>query len=129
MLGFIERSPQGEKYAALADQISKSMAFMRACGISPDTTPEVQQVEFYTSHEALLLGYEEALTRIDSTTGEWYDTSAHMLWIGHRTRQVDHAHVEFCKGVKNPIGIKCGPGLETDELLRLIETLNPKDEA
>ncbi|WP_033233267.1 class II 3-deoxy-7-phosphoheptulonate synthase [Ponticaulis koreensis] len=129
MLGFIERSPQGEKYAALADQISKSMAFMRACGISPDTTPEVQQVEFYTSHEALLLGYEEALTRIDSTTGEWYDTSAHMLWIGHRTRQIDHAHVEFCKGVKNPIGIKCGPGLETDELLRLIETLNPKDEA
>ncbi|MAP94180.1 MAG: 3-deoxy-7-phosphoheptulonate synthase class II [Ponticaulis sp.] len=129
MLGFIERSPQGEKYEALADQISKSLQFMRACGVTAESTPNLQQTEFYTSHEALLLGYEEALTRIDSTTGEWYDTSAHMLWIGHRTRQVDHAHVEFCKGVKNPIGIKCGPGLETDELLRLIDTLNPKDEA
>tara|TARA_B100000678_G_scaffold150315_2_gene125314 strand:- start:13095 stop:14480 length:1386 start_codon:yes stop_codon:yes gene_type:complete len=129
MLGFIERSSQGEKYEALADQISKSMHFMRACGVTPESTPNLQQVEFYTSHEALLLGYEEAMTRVDSTTGDWYDTSAHMLWIGHRTRQIDHAHVEFCKGVKNPIGIKCGPGLETDELLRLIETLNPKDEA
>lgn len=129
MLGFIERSPQGEKYEHLADQISKSLQFMRACGITPDTTPNLQQVEFYTSHEALLLGYEEAMTRVDSTTGEWYDTSAHMLWIGHRTRQFDHAHVEFCKGVKNPIGIKCGPGLENDELLRLIDTLNPTDEA
>lgn len=129
MLGFIERSPQGEKYEHLADQISKSLQFMRACGITPETTPNLQQVEFYTSHEALLLGYEEAMTRVDSTTGEWYDTSAHMLWIGHRTRQIDHAHVEFCKGVKNPIGIKCGPGLENDELLRLIDTLNPTDEA
>merc|ERR1711916_307211 len=106
--------PQGEKYEHLADQISKSLQFMRACGITPDTKPNLQQVEFYTSHEALLLGYEEAMTRVDSTTGEWYDTSAHMLWIGHRTRQFDHAHVEFCKGVKNPIGIKCGPGLEND---------------
>ncbi|MAK61847.1 MAG: 3-deoxy-7-phosphoheptulonate synthase class II [Ponticaulis sp.] len=129
MLGFIERSPQGEKYEVLADQISKTLNFMNACGINADSTPNLQQVEFYTSHEALLLGYEEAMTRIDSTSGEWYDTSAHMLWIGHRTRQVDHAHVEFCKGVKNPIGIKCGPGLETEELLRLIDTLNPKDEA
>ena len=110
MLGFIERSPQGEHYQALADQISKSMAFMRACGVTPEKSPMLQQVEFYTSHEALLLGYEEAMTRVDSTSGEWYDTSAHMLWIGHRTRQVDHAHVEFCRGVKNPIGIKCGPG-------------------
>ncbi|MFC6199861.1 class II 3-deoxy-7-phosphoheptulonate synthase [Ponticaulis profundi] len=129
MLGFIERSPQGEHYQALADQISKSMAFMRACGVTPEKSPMLQQVEFYTSHEALLLGYEEAMTRVDSTSGEWYDTSAHMLWIGHRTRQVDHAHVEFCRGVKNPIGIKCGPGLETDELLRLIDTLNPENEA
>ena len=128
MLGFIERSSQGEKYEALADQITKSLEFMKACGVSPDTTPNLQQTEFYTSHEALLLGYEEAMTRIDSTSGDWYDTSAHMLWIGHRTRQFDHAHVEFCKGIRNPIGIKCGPGLETDELLRLIDTLNPKDE-
>jgi 3-deoxy-7-phosphoheptulonate synthase len=101
---------------------------MKACGVTPDSVPQMSQVEFYTSHEALLLGYEEAMTRIDSTSGEWYDTSAHMLWIGHRTRQIDHAHVNFCKGVRNPIGIKCGPGLETDELLRLIETLNPNDE-
>jgi len=128
MLGFVDRSPQGERYEQLADQISKSLDFMKACGVTPDSVPQMAQVEFYTSHEALLLGYEEALTRIDSTSGEWYDTSAHMLWIGHRTRQVDHAHVNFCKGVRNPIGIKCGPGLETDELLRLIDTLNPNDE-
>lgn len=128
MLGFVDRSPQGERYEQLADQISKSLDFMKACGVTADSVPQMSQVEFYTSHEALLLGYEEAMTRIDSTSGEWYDTSAHMLWIGHRTRQIDHAHVNFCKGVRNPIGIKCGPGLETDELLRLIETLNPNDE-
>ena len=129
MLGFVDRSPQGARYEALADQITKALDFMQACGITTDSVPQMSQVEFYTSHEALLLGYEEALTRIDSTSGDWYDTSAHMLWIGHRTRQLDHAHVNFCKGIKNPIGIKCGPGLETDELLRLIETLNPADEA
>jgi len=128
MLGFVDRSPQGERYEQLADQISKSLDFMKACGVTPDSVPQMSQVEFYTSHEALLLGYEEAMTRIDSTSGEWYDTSAHMLWIGHRTRQIDHAHVNFCKGIRNPIGIKCGPGLETEELLRLIETLNPNDE-
>lgn len=129
MLGFVDRSPQGERYQALADQISKSLEFMRACGVTPETVPQMSQVDFYTSHEALLLGYEEAMTRVDSTSGDWYDTSAHMLWIGHRTRQVDHAHVNFCKGIKNPIGIKCGPGMEPDELVRLIETLNPTDEA
>lgn len=129
MLDFIERSPQGERYSRLADQISKSMAFMKACGVTAKTTPALDQVEFYTSHEALLLGYEEAMTRVDSTSGDWYDTSAHMLWIGHRTRDVNEAHVEFCRGVKNPIGVKCGPGLETDELLRLIDTLNPDNEA
>lgn len=129
MLGFIERSPQGERYEKLADQISKSMAFMKACGVTPENTGMLNNVEFYTSHEALLLGYEEAMTRVDSTSGDWYDTSAHMLWIGHRTRQIDHAHVEFCSGVKNPIGMKCGPGLETDELLRLIDKLNPANEA
>ena len=127
-LGFVENSPQGARYEALAAQISKALDFMQACGISPDSVPQLEQVDFYTSHEALLLGYEEALTRVDSTSGDWYDTSAHMLWIGHRTRQLDHAHVNFCKGIRNPLGIKCGPGLETDELLRLIETLNPEDE-
>ncbi len=129
MMGFVERSPQGARYKELANRITESIGFMEACGVNSDTVPQMAQVEFYTSHEALLLGYEQAMTRVDSTTGDWYDTSAHMLWIGHRTRQLDHAHVEFCKGVQNPIGIKCGPGLETDELLRLTETLNPKDEA
>jgi 3-deoxy-7-phosphoheptulonate synthase len=129
MLGFVDRSPLGARYQETADQISKALEFMRACGVTPETVPQMAQVDFYTSHEALLLGYEEAMTRIDSTSGDWYDTSAHMLWIGHRTRQVDHAHVDFCAGVKNPIGMKCGPGLEPDELLRIIEKLNPDDEA
>ena len=129
MLGFVDRSPQGKRYEALADRISDALSFMNACGVSSATVPQMAKVDVYTSHEALLLGFEEAMTRVDSTSGDWYDTSAHMLWIGHRTRQIDHAHVEFCKGVRNPIGVKCGPGLETDELLRLIETLNPKNEA
>ena len=129
MLGFVDRSSQGERYEKLADQISASLRFMEAVGLNAETVPQMAQVEFYTSHEALLLGYEEALTRVDSTSGDWYDTSAHMLWIGHRTRQLDHAHVDFCKGIKNPIGIKCGPGMEPDELVRLIETINPADEA
>jgi 3-deoxy-7-phosphoheptulonate synthase len=129
MLGFVDRSSQGERYEKLADQISASLRFMEAVGLNAETVPQMAQVEFYTSHEALLLGYEEALTRIDSTSGEWYDTSAHMLWIGHRTRQLDHAHVNFCKGIRNPIGIKCGPGMEPDELVRLIEAINPQDEA
>ncbi len=128
MLGFVDRSPQAERYSALADRISDALSFMDACGVNSQSVPQMAQVDVYTSHEALLLGFEEAMTRVDSTSGDWYDTSAHMLWIGHRTRQIDHAHVEFCKGVRNPLGIKCGPGLETDELLRLIETLNPKDE-
>jgi 3-deoxy-7-phosphoheptulonate synthase len=128
MLGFVDRSPQGERYQKLADQISASLRFMQAVGLNAETVPQMSQVEFYTSHEALLLGYEEAMTRIDSTSGDWYDTSAHMLWIGHRTRQIDHAHVNFCKGIRNPIGIKCGPGMGADELIRLIETLNPADE-
>lgn len=129
MLGFVDRSPQGERYKALADRITDALSFMEACGVSSKTVPQMAQVDVYTSHEALLLGFEEAMTRVDSTSGDWYDTSAHMLWIGHRTRQVDHAHVEFCKGIRNPLGIKCGPGMEPDELVRLIETLNPKDEA
>jgi 3-deoxy-7-phosphoheptulonate synthase len=129
MLGFVERSPQGARYEKLAEQITRSVDFMAACGVSPDTVPQLAQTEFYTSHEALLLGYEEAMTRIDSTSGDWYDTSAHMLWIGHRTRQIDHAHVNFVSGIRNPVGIKCGPGLEAGELVRLVERINPSDEA
>ena len=101
---------------------------MRACGIDPESHPELRTTDFYTSHEALLLGYEQALTRVDSTTGDWYATSGHMLWIGDRTRQPDHAHVEFCRGIKNPIGLKCGPSLNADDLLRLIDILNPDNE-
>ncbi|MEM7494413.1 MAG: 3-deoxy-7-phosphoheptulonate synthase class II [Pseudomonadota bacterium] len=128
-LDFVDRSPLGEKYAKMADKISDALSFMRACGVTPQSVPQMAQVEVYTSHEALLLGYEQAMTRRDEATGsgKWYDTSAHMLWIGHRTRQLDHAHIEFCRGVENPIGIKCGPGLEADELLRAIEILNPSD--
>ena len=129
MLRFVERSPLAERYQALADQISQALTFMEACGVSSDTVPQLSKVDVYTSHEALLLGFEEALTRIDSTSGDWYDTSAHMLWIGHRTRSVDEAHVEFLKGVKNPIGMKCGPGLEADELIRTLDVLNPDNEA
>ncbi|MEL7452017.1 MAG: 3-deoxy-7-phosphoheptulonate synthase class II [Pseudomonadota bacterium] len=128
MLGFVDRSPLGERYQALADKISEALAFMEACGVTSDTVPQLSKVDVYTSHEALLLGFEEAMTRIDSTTGDWYDTSAHMLWIGHRTRHLDEAHIEFCKGIKNPIGMKCGPGMEPDELVRLLETLNPYDD-
>lgn len=129
MLGFVDRSPLGERYQELADQISQSLSFMEACGVTSDTVPQLSKVDVYTSHEALLLGFEEAMTRVDSTSGDWYDTSAHMLWIGHRTRHLDEAHVEFCKGIKNPIGMKCGPGMEPDELVHLLETLNPDDEA
>jgi 3-deoxy-7-phosphoheptulonate synthase len=127
-LGFVADSPQGKRYRELADRISETLDFMAACGITPETTPQMKQVDVYTSHEALLLGFEEAMTRVDSTTGDWYDTSAHFLWIGDRTRQVDGAHVEFARGVKNPIGLKCGPSLEPDDLLRLIDVLNPDNE-
>ena len=128
-LGFLGDAEANAKYRKLADRISESLDFMEACGITPETSPQMRQVEFYTSHEALLLGFEEAMTRVDSTSGDWYDTSAHMLWIGDRTRQPDGAHVEFLRGVKNPIGVKCGPSLEPDELLKLIDILNPQDEA
>jgi 3-deoxy-7-phosphoheptulonate synthase len=127
-LGFVADSPQGARYRELAEKISESLMFMAAIGVTPDTHPEMHRVEFFTSHEALLLGFEEAMTRIDSTSGDWYDTSAHMLWIGERTRQLDGAHVHFLKGVKNPIGLKCGPTLEPDDLLRLIDVLNPANE-
>jgi 3-deoxy-7-phosphoheptulonate synthase len=128
MLGFVADSTQGKRYNELADRISESIGFMEACGITPESVPQMKQVDVYTSHEALLLGYEEAMTRVDSTSGEYYDTSAHFVWIGDRTRQPDGAHVEFAKGIKNPIGVKCGPSLEPDDLLRLIDILNPNDE-
>jgi 3-deoxy-7-phosphoheptulonate synthase len=124
-LGFLKDSPAWERYQALADRITEALGFMRACGVNPDTAPQLRSTDFFTSHEALLLGYEQAMTRVDSTSGDWYATSGHMLWIGDRTRQVDGAHVEFMRGIENPIGLKCGPSLEPDDLLRLIDLLNP----
>ncbi len=128
-LSFLKDSPQMARYEKLAQRISETMDFMKACGIHADTVPQLRTTDLYTSHEALLLGYEEAFTRIDSTSGDWYDTSAHMLWIGDRTRQLDGAHVEYFRGIKNPIGLKCGPSLKPDELLKLIDVLNPANEA
>ncbi len=128
MLGFIKDSPQSARYQELADRLTETLGFMRAIGLDPEAHPEMRQTDFYTSHEALLLGFEEALTRIDSTTGDFYATSGHMIWIGDRTRQPGHAHVEYARGVKNPLGLKCGPSLGPDELLRLIDVLNPANE-
>ncbi len=128
MLGFVEDSPQGHRYEELANRISETMAFMKAVGITSETNYALRETDFYTSHEALLLGYEEALTRVDSTSGDWYATSGHMIWIGDRTRQPDHAHVEYCRGIENPLGLKCGPSLEPDGLIRLIDALNPNNE-
>jgi 3-deoxy-7-phosphoheptulonate synthase len=122
---FMGRSPWAKKYTETADRIGEALEFMAACGIDPETVPQLAQTSFYTSHEALLLPYEEAMTREDSLTGDWYDTSAHFLWIGDRTRFEGSSHVEFLRGIGNPIGLKCGPSLEPDELLRLLDTLNP----
>ena len=127
-LGFVSDSPQGARYRELSEKISEALTFMAAIGVTPETQPDLHRVEFFTAHEALLLGFEEAMTRVDSTSGEWYDTSAHLVWIGERTRQLDGAHVEYFRGIRNPIGLKCGPTLEGDELLRLIDVLNPKNE-
>ncbi|MEO0636656.1 MAG: 3-deoxy-7-phosphoheptulonate synthase class II [Pseudomonadota bacterium] len=129
MLGFVRNSPQGERYADLAERISESLNFMRAIGFAAEDHQKLRETDFYTSHEALLLGYEEALTRMDSTTGEHYATSGHMIWIGDRTRQPDHAHVEYCRGIKNPVGLKCGPSTTPVGLLELIDILNPENEA
>jgi 3-deoxy-7-phosphoheptulonate synthase len=129
MLGAVKDAPQSQHYEELADRISEALNFMRACGLDPASHPELRTTDFYTSHEALLLGYEQAMTRVDSTSGDWYCTSAHFLWVGDRTRQADHAHIEFCRGIKNPLGLKCGPSLSADGLLRLIDTLNPDNEA
>ncbi|HTI31434.1 MAG TPA: 3-deoxy-7-phosphoheptulonate synthase class II [Sphingomonas sp.] len=123
---FMGRSPWTREYKDVADRIGEALEFMAACGINMDTVPQLKSTQFYTSHEALLLRYEQALTRQDSLTGGWYDTSAHMLWIGDRTRFEGSAHVEFLRGIGNPIGVKCGPSLEPDVLLRLLDTLNPQ---
>jgi 3-deoxy-7-phosphoheptulonate synthase len=127
-LGFVKKTEQEKKYKQIEDKISDALAFMEACGINSETNRRLRVVDFYTSHEALLLPFEQAMTRVDSTTGDYHDTSAHFVWIGDRTRQPDGAHVEFCRGIKNPIGIKCGPSLTGDELIKLINILNPSNE-
>ena len=130
-LAFVEDTAQARRYRDMADRIAEVLDFMEACGITGEKVPEVRQTEFYTSHEALHLPYEEAMTRRDTITrsGGWFDTSAHLVWIGDRTRQLDGAQVEFCRGIANPIGLKAGPSLETDDFLRLAERLNPENEA
>jgi len=128
-LEFVQGNQQSEHYHEIADKISDALTFMEACGVTSDYSKPLSEVEFFTSHEGLLLGYEQAMTRVDSTSGKYYDTSAHMIWIGDRTRQPDGAHVEFARGIENPIGIKCGPTLEPDELMELLDILNPKNEA
>jgi len=128
-MGFVKSGPQGERYRHLADQIQESLNFMEALGITSQNTSRLRRVQFYTSHELLLLPYEASLVRQDSTSGNIYNTSAHFLWIGDRTRFLDSSHVEFCRGIENPIGIKCGPSLKPDELIQLLDILNPNDEA
>ena len=125
---FVARSPQGRRYEELARQIDRAIRFMAACRVDPSGNSGLHEVDFYTSHEALLLGYEEALTRKDSLTGEWYDCSAHLLWVGDRTRDPEGAHVEFLSGVKNPVAVKLGPSVRPDDVLRLAERLNPRRE-
>jgi 3-deoxy-7-phosphoheptulonate synthase len=127
-LDFVRNSPASERYHDLAARLDETLNFMAACGLNSATTPQIAETDFFTSHEALLLPYEEALTRVDSTSGDWYDCSAHLVWIGDRTRQPDGAHVEFMRGVRNPLGFKAGPTLSSDDLLRLIDTLNPANE-
>ncbi|MGP1450722.1 MAG: class II 3-deoxy-7-phosphoheptulonate synthase [Wolinella sp.] len=127
-LGFVEQG-FGDRYKILADRITEALSFMEACGITSAKTPMLHETEFYTSHEALLLNYEEALTRQDSLTGKWYDCSAHMLWIGERTRELDGAHLEFLRGVGNPVGVKIGPNATKDDLLGICDILNPDNES
>ncbi|WP_273047892.1 MULTISPECIES: class II 3-deoxy-7-phosphoheptulonate synthase [unclassified Pseudoalteromonas] len=126
-MGFVAANPLKEKYQQLADKIQDALEFMEVCGINSTIAPSLKETDLYTSHEALLLGYEEALTRRDHLSGDWYDCSAHFVWIGERTRQLDHAHIEFFKGIKNPIGVKVGPGMNPDDLIRLIDALNPNN--
>tara|TARA_B100000700_G_scaffold227728_1_gene251514 strand:- start:855 stop:2222 length:1368 start_codon:yes stop_codon:yes gene_type:complete len=126
-LNFVEEE-KANKFAEIAERIDECLAFMKACGINDGNVSQIYETEFFTSHEALLLDYEEALTRIDSTSGKWYDVSAHMLWVGDRTRQLDGAHIEFVKGIENPIGVKVGPTSDPDELVKIIDFINPKNE-
>ena len=128
MLGFVKDSPQSGRYQELADRITETLGFMRAIGLDAEAHPELRATDFYTSHEALLLGYEQAMTRLDSTSGEYYATSGHMLWVGDRTRQLGGAHVEYARGIRNPIGLKCGPSIQPDDLIRLIDALDPAQE-
>jgi len=127
-LGFVADSKLGERYRDMADRLDEALAFMSACGLNSLNTNQLRETEFYTSHEALLLEYETPLTRIDSTSGDWYDTSAHLLWVGDRTRQPDGAHIEFVRGIANPLGMKVGPNMDADELIRLCDILNPENE-
>ncbi len=127
-LEFLQGNELENRFEELADKITQALRFMEACGVNPDNTPQLKQTTLYTSHEALLLEYEEALTRKDTFTGDWYDCSAHFLWIGDRTRDLDGAHLEFFRGIKNPIGCKVGPSMKPDELLQLIDKLNPENE-
>jgi len=128
MLGFVKDSRELDRYREVADRISEALAFMQACGLDLESHPELRATDLYTSHEALLLGYEQAMTRQDSTSGDWYCTSGHMLWVGDRTRQLDHGHIDFCRGIRNPLGLKCGPSSKPDDLLRLIDILNAENE-
>jgi len=127
-LGFVDDNPLGERYRDMAIRIQEALEFMSACGMNANTTKQIRETSFFTSHEALLLNYEQCMTRVDSISEKWYDTSAHLLWIGERTRQLDGAHIEFLKGVDNPVGCKVGPSMEPDELIRLIDALNPENE-
>ena len=128
-LSFVEDSPLGHQYRDLANRLNESLAFMAACGINSTSVSQIRETAFYTSHEALLLEYESPMTRIDSTSGNWYDTSAHLLWVGDRTRQLNGGHIEFLRGISNPIALKVGPSMEPSELLELIDVLNPENEA
>ena len=127
-LGFVKDSPAGHRYQELSDHIAETLRFMRAIGLTPENAPQLRSTSLYTSHETLLLGYEQALTRVDSTSGDWYATSGHFLWAGDRTRQLDSAHMDYLRGIKNPIGVKCGPSIKADELLKLIDLLSPQNE-
>ena len=129
-LGFLNDTPETDKYREIANRISESLNFMKACGLTSSSVPQLRETDFFTSHEALLLNYEEALTREDTITAEkgWYATSAHLLWVGDRTRQFDHGHIEYLSGIQNPVGIKCGPSLEKDDLIRLLDRVNPNNE-
>lgn len=127
-LGFVADSPLGERYQDMADRLDETLGFMAACGLTSETTPQIRETDFFTSHEALMLNYEQSMTRIDSTTGDWYDTSAHMLWAGDRTRDLDGAHIEFLRGIGNPLGVKIGASADSDTLLRLCDALNPANE-